>query len=88
MSENKREKMKVTIESHGRTTTIECCGLIGVAVDEKEDKMGIHSIIVGKMGVDDLVAAQGAIKENLMPELKKTIVESFVSSLINSDEEE
>lgn len=75
MSENKRENVKITIETpDGNTSTFEADGIAFVAIeDEGEDNYGCRNGIMGNMSIADLMMLEHSVEADLLLEIRKNI---------------
>lgn len=71
MSENKREKMKVTIEFDGNTRVIECDGIAGMLVEDTGDGHRMSCLLMGNLNTGDLICLHENVRHKLLPTLKK-----------------
>ena len=79
MSENKREKMKITLEmADGNTRVIECDGIAGLTFTDLEgDKHQSGVVIAGMFADSDFMEIHHDIKTTLLPALEDKIVENL-----------
>lgn len=74
MSENKREKVKITIEVPNREPqVIECHGVALTTLEDLGDKYSMGAAVIGDMCINDL----RALKDNAENELTEAIDESL-----------
>ena len=75
MSDNKREMMKITIESpHHETQVFECEGIAGITTKALDDnKHELKCMLVGNLSVMELGALRKAVEDDLIPCLDDNI---------------
>ena len=75
MSENKREKLKITIElPDGNTQVLECHGIAATTLTDEGDKYDCGTVIIGKMCLKDLLALHDNVGDELITTLEKQII--------------
>lgn len=75
MSENKREKMKITIElPDGKTEVIECHGAALTTLIDNDDRYNCGTLIAGLMSLKDLVALHENVEDELRVALERQIL--------------
>lgn len=66
MSENKRGKVKITIEYDGDTEVIECNGVAFTTLEDLGDRYSSAVAVVGEMSVKDLTQLKRNVKTDLV----------------------
>lgn len=84
MSENKREMLKVTIETNGKTEVIECHGLAMTTLEDTGKTYEAKVALVGCMSNRDLRYLRETVAEQLIPAINNVVVEH--SSTPNKDD--
>jgi hypothetical protein len=75
MSENKREMMKITIETpEHETRVIECHGIAAATIEDNGDKYSFGTLVCGNMSIKDLLALDEHVKDELVSVLEKQII--------------
>lgn len=80
MSDKKRDLMKITIDDGDDTKVLECHGIAGVTLEDTGDCHKMAVVLVGNLSVADLIALHDNIEKELLPLLKKQIVDRYLSS--------
>lgn len=84
MSENKREKVKITIEVPGEETkVIECHGVALTTLEDLGDKYNAGAAVIGKMCVNDLEILKHTAENELIESIDSSI-ESCMKKSLNS----
>lgn len=83
MSENKREKMKITIEFDGSVRAIECDGIAGMTLEDTGEGHKMSCLLMGNLSLGDLICLHENVEKELLKTLKKQVISDYFSETPN-----
>lgn len=73
MSENKREKVKITIQCGEDTRVIECHGVALATITDDGENYACNACLTGHMSRVDLLCLKECVEENLVDRIDQNI---------------
>lgn len=74
MSENKREKVKITIEiPNCETRVLECDGVALTTIEDLEDKYNCGVAVIGNLSIPDVLALKQTTENELVDALEHNL---------------